>query len=491
MLFTSTVFLFIFLPSVLLVNFLLPKDYRNIFLLISSLFFYAWGEVYYAVILLFSITFNFLLTRALAQSSPGAKKRALLIFTVIVNLALLAWFKYTDLILDTINGVLTAVNIPTIKGVAPLHLPLGISFFTFQALSYVMDVYKGNVPVQKRFVNVALYISLFPQLILGPIIRYRDMAREIIDRKVNSESFAYGIRRFIIGMGKKIILANPLGEVADVIFTSSPFDLTAPVAWLGIVCYTLQIYFDFSGYSDMAIGLGRMLGFTFLENFNYPYISQSIREFWRRWHISLSTWSRDYLYIPLGGSRYSLLRTQLNIWIVFFLYGLWHGAGWNFILWGAVHGLFLSLERMGLDRVLQHFWRPLRHLYLVLVVMSAFVFFRTETLSGALSYLSAMLGLAGGDPDNAAILRVFTNEKQILLVIGIAATLPWRSISAVIRERLLSLFPDFASGLQKSESWLTVSVRTVHLVLLSLLFYISLVYIAPGNNNNPFIYFRF
>lgn len=491
MLFTSTVFLFIFLPSVLLVNFLLPKDLRNVFLLISSLFFYAWGEVYYAVILLFSITFNFLLARALAQSSPGAKKRALLIFTVVVNLAILAWFKYADFIVDNINAVLAVVNVPTIKGVASLHLPLGISFFTFQALSYVMDVYKGKVPVQKRFVNLALYISLFPQLILGPIIRYRDMAGEIIDRTVNSENFAYGIRRFIIGMGKKIILANSLGEVADVIFTSSPLDLTAPVAWLGIVCYTLQIYFDFSGYSDMAIGLGRMLGFKFLENFNYPYISQSIREFWRRWHISLSTWSRDYLYIPLGGNRYSLLRTQLNIWIVFFLYGLWHGTGWNFILWGAVHGLFLSLERMGLDRVLQHFWRPLRHLYLVLVVMSAFVLFRTETISEALSYFSAMLGLAGGNPCSAVISRVFTNEKQILLVIGIAATLPWRSISSVTKERLHSAFPDFASGLQKSESWLTVSVRTAHLVLLFLLFFTCLAYIAPGNNNSAFIYFRF
>ena len=490
MLFTSTVFLFIFLPLVLLVNFLLAKKFRNVFLLISSLFFYAWGEVYYAVILLFSITFNFLLTRALAQASPGAKKRTLLIFTVVVNLAILAWFKYADFIVDSINAVLTLVNIPSIKGMTPIHLPLGISFFTFQAISYVVDVYKGKVPVQKRFVNLALYISLFPQLIMGPIIRYRDMAGEIIDRTVDSENFAYGIRRFIIGMGKKIILANPLGEVADVIFASSSFDLTAPVAWLGIVCYTLQIYFDFSGYSDMAIGLGRMLGFKFLENFNYPYISQSIREFWRRWHISLSLWSRDYLYIPLGGDRCSLLRTQFNIWIVFLLYGLWHGSGWNFILWSAVHGLFLSLERMGFDRVLQHLWRPFRHLYLALIVMSAFVFFRTETIPGALSYFSAMLGLAGEDPGNAVISRVFTNEKQILLVIGIAATLPWRSIFAVSKERFCSAFPDVASGLRKFESWLTISVRTAYLVSLIVVFLAGLMYIAAGNNS-PFIYFRF
>ena len=405
-------------------------------------------------------------------------------------MTVLAWFKYADFIVDNINAVLAVVNVPTIKGMTPMHLPLGISFFTFQAISYVVDVYKGNIPVQKRFVNLALYISLFPQLILGPIIRYRDMASEIIDRKLNSESFAYGIRRFIVGMGKKIILANSLGDAADVIFASPPADLTAPFAWLGIVCYTLQIYFDFSGYSDMAIGLGRMLGFTFLENFNYPYISQSIREFWRRWHITLSTWSRDYLYIPLGGNRYSLLRTQLNIWIVFFLYGLWHGAGWNFILWGVLHGLFLNLEKIGLDRVLQHLWRPFRHLYLVLVVMSAFVFFRTETVSGALSYFSAMLGLAGGVPGNAAISKVFTNEKQILLGVGIAATLPWQSMSAVIKERLFSSFPNFAFGLQKSDSWLSVSARTAQLVSLMLVFFISLMYIAAGNNS-PFIYFQF
>ena len=287
----------------MLLHYIIPDRFRNAFLLLASLFFYAWGEVFYAAIILVSIFINYTMTRIMAARPPGLQKRSLLLITVGLNLALLGWFKYANFIVDNINVLLSFFDEPTIL-LEPVHLPIGISFFTFQALSYAVDAYFGRVAVQKRIVDLALYIALFPQLIAGPIVRYRDIAAEIAARHVDLSRFAYGVRRFIIGMGKKMILANPMGELADKVFALSPGEWTTPLAWLAIACYTLQIYFDFSGYSDMAIGLGRMLGFTFKENFNYPYSATSIREFWQRWHISLSSWFRDYLYIPLGGSSF-------------------------------------------------------------------------------------------------------------------------------------------------------------------------------------------
>jgi alginate O-acetyltransferase complex protein AlgI len=318
MLFTSTVFLFLFLPLLLLLYYIFPVRMRNGLLFLASLIFYAWGEVFYSCIILVSIGVNYGLARIMATVNAGGRRRILLGIAIAFNLLLLGWFKYANFLIDNLNHLLQLSGMPLIH-LSPVHLPIGISFFTFQAMSYVIDAYFGKVMVQKRIMHLGLYISLFPQLIAGPIVRYSDIATEIAARHVNLNRFAYGIRRFIIGMGKKMILANPLGEVADNIFSLSPQEWTTPVAWIGIVCYTLQIYFDFSGYSDMAIGLGRMLGFTFKENFRYPYAAESIRGFWRRWHISLSTWFRDYLYVPLGGSHVCYLRTIFNLWIVFLL----------------------------------------------------------------------------------------------------------------------------------------------------------------------------
>ncbi len=490
MLFTSTVFLIFFLPFTLLLYLILPKGLRNGFLLLAGLFFYAWGEVFYAAILVVSIGFNYLLTLAMTGVPEGTKKRLILITVIVLNLGLLTWFKYANFFMENINALLTAMNFSTIP-MPPVHLPLGISFFTFQALSYVIDVYLGRVEAQKRFINQALYLSLFPLLIAGPIVRYRDIAGEIAHRTIDIDRFAYGIRRFIIGMGKKLILANPLGEVTDTIFSLPAGELTTPFAWVGIACFTLQIYFDFSGYSDMAIGLGRMLGFTFLENFNYPLISQSIREYWRRWHISLSTWFRDYLYIPLGGSRGSPWRTHLNLWIIYLLCGLWHGADWNYVVWGAIHGLFMVLERGGLDRGLKKMWRPFRHVYMVLVLMVGFVFFRTETIPEALTYLAVMFGLEHGETSVYMTINIFPREKQTLFAVGILASLPWRSILSTLQERIHAGGPTFlSSALMKYRPWVSVSKQTAQLLLLISLFILNLMHLAAGTYN-PFIYFRF
>jgi alginate O-acetyltransferase complex protein AlgI len=490
MLFTSTVFLILFLPIVFLVYFLLPDRFRNLFLLLTSLFFYAWGEVFYAGIILVSIGFNYLLTRAMAPAPAGGKRKLFLVTAIVLNLGLLCWFKYANFIIENINALLTAVNIRSVQ-MEPVHLPLGISFFTFQALCYVIDVYLGRVDVQKRFVNLALYISLFPQLIAGPIVRYRDIAKEILHRTIDIDRFAYGIRRFIIGMGKKMILANPLGEVADTIFLLQPGELTTPLSWLGISCYTLQIYFDFSGYSDMAIGLGRMLGFTFPENFNYPYISQSIREHWRRWHISLTIWFRDYLYIPLGGSRCSWLRTQLNLWIVFILCGLWHGPSWNYVIWGGIHGFFMVLERGGFERVLQRIWRPFRHAYMFLVLVLAFVFFRTETIPEALSYFSVMFGIERGEAPIHIALNLFARDKQLVFAAAILGMLPLRSIFSEWWEQIRPHIPDSVStGLTNCRPWMAASAHAMHLFVLIGVFTLSFMHVAAGTYN-PFIYFRF
>src|SRR3984885_2963708 len=344
MVFCSLIFLFAFLPIVLAGYFLLRTTFtRNIFLLLASLCFYAWGEIRFVWIMLASIVANYVLAMLIEDSKTEDKKKLLLALTVAVNLGILGFFKYSGWIVQNLNNVLTSLNHAPIvfKGVA---LPLGISFFTFHALSYVIDVYRKQAKAQRNPVNLALYISLFPQLVAGPIIRYHDVCDQLIARTVNVDKFAEGVRRFVTGLGKKMLIANMVAGPADKIFALSATQITPELAWLGALCYTLQIYFDFSGYSDMAIGLGLMFGFRFLENFNFPYVSRSITEFWRRWHISLSTWFRDYLYIPLGGNRVPPWRVYTNLVIVFFLCGLWHGASLNFIIWGLLHGLFLALE---------------------------------------------------------------------------------------------------------------------------------------------------
>ena len=346
MVFSSTIFLFFFLPLTLLAYFVVGPRGRNLILLAASLLFYAWGETVYLLVMLFSIAANYLfgllIDRARERGSRGGTAFALAVAT---NLGLLGFFKYANFFVDNLNQVLPVLGLAPMD-IGRVHLPIGISFFTFQALSYIIDLYRNETAVQRSLLNFALYKALFPQLIAGPIVRYRDVAREIEQRTVSLDDFASGVQRFIIGLGKKVLIANVMGRAADTIFATPAETLPATLAWTGSIAFMLQIYFDFSGYSDMAIGLGRMFGFHFLENFNYPYIARSVREFWRRWHISLSTWFRDYLYIPLGGNRHGPVRTGANLLLVFLLCGLWHGASWTFLIWGVYHGIFLVLERV-------------------------------------------------------------------------------------------------------------------------------------------------
>ena len=478
MLFSEPAFLFMFLPLLLAAYAVIPRVMRNTLLLLASLFFYAWGEELFVAIMLVSIAFNFAIGRCIAgASSPGRRKRFLAL-GIAGDLGLLGFYKYANFIVDNLNVPLAAAGIDPI-GLDPVHLPIGISFFTFQAMSYVIDVYRGSAPVQRNVINVALYISLFPQLIAGPIVRYHDVARQIVRRRITSAGFAEGVQRFVTGLAKKMILANVVSAPADRIFALDGGDLTIGVAWLGALCYTLQIYFDFSGYSDMAIGLGRMFGFRFLENFNYPYISRSITEFWRRWHISLSSWYRDYLYIPLGGNRRGAGRTYLNLVIVFFLCGLWHGASWNFVIWGLFHGMFLIVERVKLLEPLRVRFAPLQHAYTMLVVIVGWVFFRAETLPQALTFLGAMFGGATGD-GLVSCLSMYTDvELQIVLAAGILGSAP-----------IVPTFGRWMARMRSMSTPLDLVWTAAHMTGLALLLVYSAMLMAAGAYN-PFIYFRF
>lgn len=382
MVFSSAIFLFAFLPLVLLLDRVLPSvRAKNALLLAASLLFYAFGQPVYLLLLLGSVALNYICGRLAA----GTWRRLGVVAAVAGNLALLGVFKYADFAVSTVNG-LTGLTVP-LPGVT---LPIGISFFTFQGLSYVIDVYRDRTLVSRSFSKLLLYISFFPQLIAGPIVKYHDIQSALSARTVTSRQTAQGIERFICGLAKKLLLSNLLGQLADAVFALPAGELGALAAWMGAICYTLQIYFDFSGYSDMAIGLGRMFGFHFHENFNYPYTATTIKEFWRRWHISLSTWFRDYLYIPLGGNRKGRTRTWMNRFLVFFATGLWHGASWNFVLWGLWHGLFSVLEDCGALPVKRLQGKWLGRAYTLLVVVLGFVLFRADTLPQAGTMLAAM-----------------------------------------------------------------------------------------------------
>jgi len=476
MVFSSPVFLFLFLPLVLFFTLIFrDRKAQNIVLLLASLLFYAWGETTYVLIMLASIIMNYLVGRMIAAGQEKRSRNAALALGIVFNLGLLIFFKYANFLTGQLNIMLTDLAVPTIQ-LAKVHLPIGISFFTFQSMSYIVDVHRRQVNVQRDPIELALYIALFPQLIAGPIVRYKDIADQLTGRVVKLSLFASGVKRFIIGLAKKVIVANTAAAVADSIFAIPVEDIPMDVAWLGIICYTLQIYFDFSGYSDMAIGLGRMFGFQFLENFNFPYIARSIKEFWRRWHISLSNWFRDYLYIPLGGSRGSSFATYRNLLIVFLLTGLWHGASWNFILWGLIHGFFLILERLGLGRLLERAWRPLSHIYTLLVVIFAWVFFRIEVLDDALTYIESMVGASAGN--GALYFASFFLDREIIIVllVGIICSMP---IAGTLRSATEKLLFGSKNGLQIAE-----------LIGLALLFLFSCMYMA-SSTYNPFIYFRF
>jgi alginate O-acetyltransferase complex protein AlgI len=480
MVFSSPIFLFVFLPLTLVLYYLLPRTLKNGFLLLASLVFYAWGEVFFVGVMLASIAFNYVFGVWIGGAAEGRGRRLVLAAGIAANLGLLAWFKYANFIVDNLQqaGFLAGVEW------SPIHLPLGISFFTFQAMSYLVDVYRHENRPQRNPVDVALYIALFPQLIAGPIVRYHDIAAQIRERVVSLVLVNSGLQRFVYGLAKKVLIANPLGLVADRIFALEGGDLTTPVAWLGLACYTLQIYFDFSGYSDMAIGLGRMLGFRFLENFRYPYISRSIKEFWRRWHISLSSWFRDYLYIPLGGNRKGAVRTWANLLIVFCLCGLWHGASWTFLVWGLFHGLFLVLERTRFGGWLEAWPALLRHGYTLLVVMAGWVFFRTESMAEARAFFAALAGIAS-PAESAPALALFLDFKVgLLLVLGAVLATPLAArINGALLDAVRARSPSFSGGG-------AVAYSAANVGWLLALFLLSLTAIA-ANAYNPFIYFRF
>lgn len=471
MVFSSTTFLFAFLPVVLLGHALLwGIPGRNVFLLAFSLLFYAWGEGWGLGYMLLSIAVNY--AAGLLIELKPAHARRWLVLALIANLGLLIGYKYANFLVDNLNSILLWSDQPTLY-LAPVHLPVGISFFTFQALSYVVDVYRGETPAQRNPLRIALYISLFPQLIAGPIVRYVDVRDQMDRRRVSADDFAIGIERFIVGLAKKILLADTLAYTADKLFEAPADALGSSAAWLGVVCYAFQIYFDFSGYSDMAIGMGRMLGFHFLENFRFPYFATSIQDFWRRWHISLSTWFRDYLYIPLGGNRHGETRTFANLLIVFFLCGLWHGASWNFVIWGLFHGTFLILERSAWGRLLQKLPLFVRHAYLILTVLIGWVFFRADNLTLAIDYLKAMMG-ANATPTYYA--GLFLNTETILtLAAAVFLSLPYYA-------RLAARIEAPALGTQ----W----PRLIHRSALIGLFALSLITLI-NSTYNPFIYFRF
>ena len=471
-----------FLPVTLFVYLIVGRRLRNYFLLFASLVFYAWGETAYVLIMLLSIVANYAAGLAIDYFKDRPQAKLFLGFAVAFNIGLLSVFKYANFIVDNLNILLGSFELPTVA-LQPVHLPIGISFFTFQAMSYVIDIYRRDAVVQRNPANIGLYIALFPQLIAGPIVRFHDIAAQITHRHVRIQDFAEGVERFIIGLGKKVLIANQVAVISDQVFALKAGALSPGIAWLGVLCYALQIYFDFSGYSDMAIGLGRMFGFRFLENFNYPYISKSVREFWRRWHISLSSWFRDYLYVPLGGNRQGALRTYFNLLTVFFLCGLWHGASWNFVVWGLLHGLFLIIERLGFEKILVRLWAPLRHFYLLSVVMITWVFFRVDTLSAALGYLAVMFGQAKGGTTPVALMQI-GRDAQTAIIAGIIFSAPvfsWlnRFRQSVLshRHRKMSMVFDGTAG----------AVKTVGL---SLILYVSILFISSGAYN-PFIYFRF
>ena len=473
MVFSSATFLFLFLPVVIAAYLLAPRGLHNAVLIGASLFFYLWGEPHWFWVLLASVIGTYWAGFFLQDRFSPRQRKGALIAGLVFNLGLLGFFKYANFLTDNFDRVAGFLGWGHPLALPPIHLPIGISFFTFQALSFLIDVYRGTCPPQLSFPRLLLFKSMFPQLIAGPIVRYKDVARDLKDRNLDLDDWTIGAQRFIVGLARKLILANPLGAVADQIFALPSASLSTPVAWLGLLCYTLQLYYDFSGYSDMAIGLGRMFGFTFPENFNFPYCSRSIQEFWRRWHMSLSAWFRDYLYIPLGGNRHGTLQTGRNLLIVFGLCGFWHGASWNFVVWGFFHGFFLIVERVGLGKLLERCWPPLAHGYALLVVGVGWVFFRSADLPSSFHYLAALFG-HGTAPLHAEVAARYLNgEILFCLAAGIFFAGP-----AARLESLASQSTEGGRGLLLRYG--------VHLALLML----CLGYVA-SSTYNPFIYFRF
>ncbi len=466
MVFSSTIFLCVYLPLVLLGYYICPKKGRNLFLLIVSLVFYAWGEPKYVFLMIFSILVNYIFGRLMDKHRENKKRmKLLLVLSVVIDLGLLSVFKYTDFIITNVNAIFGA-NFDLLN----IALPIGISFYTFQAMSYTIDVYRDDVRVQKNLIDFGMYITMFPQLIAGPIVRYADVQDQLADRSVTTADFSEGIMRFVVGLGKKVLLANQMGAVWSDIYALGG-DVSALMAWTGAIAYTFQIYFDFSGYSDMAIGLGRMFGFKFPENFRYPYQSVSITDFWRRWHITLSTWFKEYLYIPLGGNRRGLARQALNLLIVWSLTGFWHGAGWNFVMWGLYYFVILFIEKLFLLKALDKLPKFFRHVYALLLIIIGWVIFASDDVSVLLPYLGSMFG-ANGAIGGMDVYTLLT--KAVLLIICCIAS----------TELPKKLFLSAAGAMNEKAAFTLKSVLMIALLALSMILLI-------GDSYNPFLYFRF
>ena len=468
MLFSSIVFLFTFLPAVMILYYLLPVRFRNVILLLASLVFYAWGEPVYLFLMLLSILFNYFSGLDIARNlqDKRAAKRSL-VFNLIINLAVLGFFKYEGFVLDTLNGIL-----PVHISYHALPLPIGISFYTFQILSYIIDVYRGNVKVQTNLPNFALYVTMFPQLIAGPIVQYADVDEQLASREVSWTKFGEGSMYFIRGLAKKVLLANTSGMIFTEVSGLAKGNITVVTAWLGAFAYMFQIYFDFSGYSDMAIGLGKMFGFEFNMNFNYPYVSKSITEFWRRWHISLSSWFRDYVYIPLGGNRVSKIKHIRNLLIVWFLTGLWHGAAWNFVAWGLYYGVILIIEKYFLSPVLDRLPDVVRHIYSIVLVVIGWVLFFSSSFGQAADYIRVMFGAgAHGFADRESMYLLTSNLiLWLILIFGSTPLVHFRY------EHML-----------RTKKWNTTIINSV---VYAALFIVCIAYLVT-ETYNPFLYFRF
>lgn len=468
MLFSSMTFLFVFMPLVMAVYFLSKKEIRNYVLLIASIIFYAWGEPRYLAIMIITILVNYAGAILLDKHYSSRQRLWIVSLIIVLDLSFLFYFKYFNFVVDNINGVLA-----TDFQLLDIIMPIGISFYTFQAMSYLIDVYRREVPAQKDVYKLALYIVLFPQLVAGPIVKYHDVCEQIDNRTIEFKNVIIGFKRFITGLAKKVLIANTLAEVVDKIFAQAPENLTTGVSWLGAVAYCLQLYYDFSGYSDMAIGLGLMFGFRFLENFNYPYISKSITEFWRRWHISLATWFKLYLYIPLGGNRKGAVRTYWNLFAVFLVTGIWHGAAWSYVAWGIWNGIFIVIERFfGLDKDKNDRWyvSAAKHVYAFFAIVWGMIIFRAESLSYAYEYICRMLHI-----DVTKHLPDYdygvNNKFAIMLIVGLICAMP------VCRNLI---YIKYEHKVQ----------RTLVNIWLFLLFFWSTISLA-ASTYNPFIYFRF
>ena len=470
MLFSSITFLFLFLPIMLAVYYIAPPQWKNFLLLAGSLIFYAWGEPVYIILMILSILLNYFCGMDIENKSENeAKAKRSLVFAITVNIVLLVFFKYFGFLVESTN-TLFGISIPYRE----LALPIGISFYTFQEISYIVDVYRGKVKAQQSLVKYALYVSMFPQLVAGPIVCYGDIEKQLTARKISGRKLGQGAMLFIIGLSKKAVLANTLGKIFEEISSTSASNLTVLMAWLGCITYAFQIYFDFSGYSDMAIGLGRMFGFEFKKNFDVPYISKSITEFWRRWHISLSSWFREYVYIPLGGNHVTISRNIVNLLIVWMLTGIWHGANWNYVLWGCYYGALLLIEKLVLKKVLNRLPGIIQRIYTMFFVVIGWIIFKCEDMAYGISYLKAMFGGFGQGLWNNETLYLLGNYA-VLFVLAILGS---------------TMLPKKAAGVVLGGRKRTWAENVIYIAFYAVIFFVSVAYLVDATYN-PFLYFRF